>query len=60
VVLFRPQHDGPAACVIAQQCSSITFVSLRFHFREEKFGARLTHVITYFPVRFENVVSEIA
>jgi hypothetical protein len=28
-----------AACVIAQQYSSTTFVSLRFHSRMEKFGA---------------------
>jgi hypothetical protein len=34
----RPQHDGIAACVIAQQYSSVTFVSLRFHSRKEKFG----------------------
>ena len=26
----------PATCVIAQQCSSATFVSLCFHFRKEK------------------------
>ena len=31
----RPQHDRPAACVIAQQYSSSTFVSFRFHFRKE-------------------------
>jgi hypothetical protein len=30
---------GPQS-VIAHQYSSINFVSLRFHFREEKFGAR--------------------
>jgi hypothetical protein len=34
----RLQHDRPAACVIAQQYSSATFVSLRFHSRREKFG----------------------
>jgi hypothetical protein len=38
----------PAACVIVQQYSSVAFVSLRFHFREEKF------------VRLANVVSEVA
>jgi len=27
----RPQHDRPAACVIAQQHSSATFVSLSIH-----------------------------
>ena len=35
----RPQHDRTAACVIAQQYSSVT-VSLRFHSRKEKFGVR--------------------
>jgi len=34
----RRKH--PAACVIAQQCSSATFVSLRFHSNKEKFGTR--------------------
>jgi len=33
----RPQYDRPAACVIAQQYSSATFVSLRFHYRKKKF-----------------------
>jgi hypothetical protein len=36
----RPQHDRSAACVIAQQYSSSTFVSLCFHSRKEKQGAR--------------------
>jgi hypothetical protein len=31
---------APAACVIAQQDSSSTFVSLRFHSRKEEFGPR--------------------
>ena len=35
----RLQHDGPAVCVIAQQYSSATFVSLIFHFHKKKFGA---------------------
>jgi len=34
------RRKRPAACVIAQQCSSATFVSLRFHSSKEKFGAR--------------------
>jgi hypothetical protein len=29
------QHDHFAACVIVQQYSSITFVSMRFHFRKK-------------------------
>jgi hypothetical protein len=32
----RPQHDRPAAYVIAQQYSSATFVSLCFHSRKGK------------------------
>jgi hypothetical protein len=35
----RLQYDGPAVCVIAQQYSSATFVSLIFHFHKKKFGA---------------------
>jgi hypothetical protein len=35
-----PQHDRSAACVIAQQYSSSTFVSLCFNSRKEKQGAR--------------------
>jgi len=35
----RPQHDRlPVVTVIAQQYSSATFVSLRFHKRKAKFG----------------------
>jgi len=29
-----PQYGRPAACVIAQQYSSATFVILRFHYRK--------------------------
>jgi hypothetical protein len=35
----RPQHDCPAACVVAQQYSSATLLSLRCHYRKKKFGA---------------------
>jgi hypothetical protein len=35
---YQPQHDRPAACVIAQQYSSATFVSLRFHSGKKKIG----------------------
>jgi hypothetical protein len=38
VELDLPQHDGPTACVIAQQRSSTTFNSLRFNSRKENFG----------------------
>jgi len=37
----RPQHDSPAARVIAQQYSSATFVSSCSHSRKEKFVALL-------------------
>jgi len=46
LALDRPQYDRSTACVIAQQYSSTTFVSLRFRFRKEKFGARLRTIIT--------------
>jgi hypothetical protein len=35
----RPQHDLPAASVIAQQYSSTATFSVRFHSGKEKFGA---------------------
>jgi hypothetical protein len=41
-----PQRHGPAASVIAQQYSS-TFVSLRFHSSQEKFGA-LSKMLLFF------------
>jgi hypothetical protein len=34
--MIGPRHDCDTVCVIAQQYSSTTFVSLRFHFRQEK------------------------
>jgi hypothetical protein len=33
------QHDRSAACVIAQQCSYASFVSLPFHAGKEKFSS---------------------
>ena len=33
----RPQHDRPAACVIAQQYFSVTLVLLRCHSHKEEF-----------------------
>jgi len=36
----RPQHERPAACVIAHQHSSATLVSMRFNSRTEKLGGR--------------------
>jgi hypothetical protein len=35
-----PQCNRSAACVIAQQYSSATFISLHFHYRKEKFVKR--------------------
>jgi hypothetical protein len=32
---YRPQHDCTAVCVIAQQYSSVTLVSLRFNSRKK-------------------------
>ena len=47
----RPQHDGPSTCVTAQQYSSATLVSLRFHYLKED-SARvpkiLLSVVSYF------------
>jgi hypothetical protein len=40
----RPQHTHPAACVIAQQYSSATFVSLRFHSDKEKCSGPFKYV----------------
>jgi hypothetical protein len=45
LALDRPQYDHSAACVIAQQYSSTSFVSLRFRSRREKFSARLRNII---------------
>jgi hypothetical protein len=50
-------HDHPDACVIAQQYSSATFVSLRFHSRKEKFGALYENVTISIFKLFLNFVS---
>ena len=44
---YQLQHGRTSACVIAQQYSSATFVSLRFHFRKENFGAHFKNVTFY-------------
>jgi hypothetical protein len=41
----RPQHDCPAACVIAQQYSSDTFGSLRFHLHKGKNLLRVSKLL---------------
>jgi hypothetical protein len=38
---------NPEACVIAQQYSSATIASLRFHSRQEKHGASVKNVISF-------------
>jgi hypothetical protein len=48
----RRQHNRPAVCVIAQQHSSATFVSLRFHSFKEKFVA--FHRCNFSFLLFEN------
>ena len=56
--LDRPQRDLPAACVIAQQQSSPTFVLLRFHFRTKKFDVFYKNVNLFFFIKlckFESV-----
>jgi len=47
----RPQRDYPAVCVVAQQYSSATLLSLHYHYRKEKFGAILkTATISIFKL----------
>jgi hypothetical protein len=54
----QPQHDCPAACVIAQHYSSATFISLRRHSRKENFVTRFKNVISImFLSLFKNFVS---
>jgi hypothetical protein len=43
--LIGSSMTAPAACVIAQQYSSATFILLVFHSRKEKFGALFSKVI---------------
>jgi len=44
----RLQRERRAACVITQQYSSTTFLSLRFQHRKENFGSRFKNVISFF------------
>jgi len=46
----QPQYDRPTDCFIAEQYSSATLVSLRFHVHMTKFGVgfqKLFHFLTY-------------
>jgi hypothetical protein len=42
-----PQHDSPAACVMAKQYFSATFISLCFYSCKEKFSACFKNVIIF-------------
>jgi len=54
----KPQLARPTACVIAQQYSSVTFVSLLFQSGKEKFRSLFENVtISVFAVFFKNFVS---
>jgi hypothetical protein len=48
----RPQHDSPTACVIAQQYSSATFVSLLSHSHQKIFGvlSKMLFIFTLFKI----------
>jgi hypothetical protein len=46
--LHTPQHDSPTTCFIAQQYSSATFVSLRFHSLKERIGVLYKNIFFVF------------
>jgi hypothetical protein len=48
VETVQPQDDSSATCVIAQQYSSATLVSLRSHSRQETLGPFLKNFILMF------------
>jgi hypothetical protein len=48
------QHDCPNACVIAQQYSSHTFISLLLHYHKEKCDVPLKNVCN-FTVSFSKI-----
>jgi hypothetical protein len=48
----RPQYNRPAASVIAQQNSSVTFISMCLYSRKEKLGERLKVALFKFIVYF--------
>jgi hypothetical protein len=45
---YRPQHNRPAACVGAQQYTSVTFVSLHSHSLKQEFDERFERVTSFF------------
>jgi hypothetical protein len=47
-----PKHDRPAACVIAQQYSSVTLFSLRFHSRKVQLIKRCESIINTLVLLF--------
>jgi hypothetical protein len=52
VELDRLHHDRNGVCFIAQQCSSITFVSICFHSRKERLSAHFENVIIFIFIFF--------
>jgi hypothetical protein len=44
----QPRRDHLAAWVVAQQYSTVTFVSLCFHFLKETFSAPVKHFLFHF------------
>jgi Na+(H+)/acetate symporter ActP len=59
--LIARSMNAPSVCVIAQQYTSATFISLRFHSRKVKFGARFKNITISNFYFFKNMPkSEIA
>jgi hypothetical protein len=57
----RPQHNRHDACVFAQQYSSATLVSLRSHFRNNRFRSEFQNCYYFIALLFKNFKkSEIA
>jgi hypothetical protein len=54
------QHDRLAACVIAQQYSTVTVFYLRFHSLMEKLGRVLKTLLCQFLYFFKTGTTEIA
>jgi hypothetical protein len=51
-----PQHGCPTACVIAQQYSSNTFISLLLHYHKEKFDALVKEFFVIFTFPFSKIM----
>ena len=48
--IYWPQHDRPVTCVIAQQCSSTTFFSLRFHSLQKNLDTHLNNNVLFWTL----------